>query len=436
MPSSEPFWEFSITLAHGAPGLEKLTELYEILAGASGFFDAKRYDDDGWPLDRSTAPGTLAQAHLQRLRGGSRVGLDLYGPGPKRLAEVYASVAFGLRAGDLVGSVNGAVRAPAAEKVVDGVARLCAAIEAPVAHIGAPGAANFHNRNSAFRTCAKAAFGQAVFPWGPRSGLFGVAHRTVLGRPFIDLIGRSALQSLPEALHESRGPVSVLNGSAAASDWTAGRRSPQEKAIVEQLGEAFFFNPETGALPEKLPTLPPFPSFPVYALDANRELVSVPPGALPPAPPAPPRKSRTAREGEWMAPSAELTPRDFGVMASTAFEHVGRLVPNFWSDAAIYWMEEFIRGRADAGDVDKYAGNVGAWLGEFMRDYLDCEWERTEETPAGWRMRAVGGDRYDPFALIASIEGADAEPVLKPVLSRIKPGVNLQNPDGLGGKRQ
>ena len=335
-----------------------------------------------------------------------------------------------MRSSGVPGVISGGWPAENVEPLVDGAARLCAALDAPLAMIHARDGPSFEQRKAAHRSAAEAVHGRAVYPWGPKWGLSGVAYRTVLGRPFVDLIGETALAESPSTVAERRGALWVLKGAADPTAWTGDRWTPEEREIAQRLGEDLFFNPTSGALPTRTPEIADFPSFPVYVLDAEKTLISVPPESLPPPPRPPERKRPAVMEDEWTGPSPDLTPQDFRTMASTASRHVGRLVPNFWSDSPLYWVEEFLRGRAHEGDFDRYMGNFGAWLGEFMRDYLDCDWERIEGAPVGWLIRSRDGEKRDPFEMVRRIRKAGRDAVLTPMIQAMSPELDLRDPDG------
>ncbi len=93
---------------------------------------------------------------------------------------------------------------------------------------------------------------------GDWRGLSCVPWRLALGDYYIDMFGEERLQQLPRELgYRHSSGYWVLQTSENAEDSLDGEARLNEQIIIDILGQEFFFNKETGELPQVVPDFPP-----------------------------------------------------------------------------------------------------------------------------------------------------------------------------------
>ncbi len=365
MASRKRKWGFTVEVLPGSPPSDRLMHVFDLLVGEGGLIEARK-------LDSSVLKVADPVAHLAELypvaqsRTNKGHQMFVYGRG-----DAYVSVAFSL-VPDRGGSVSGLVPGADGDDLVSRVSALVDTLEGLFASVFVGDREQtMLARSSRHMEATKAEHGRAAFPFWERWGLPGLAYRSMLGRPFVELIGEDRLRA---AGHDLAWPVGghwVVAGSAEPEDWSLNPMCDQERRLIEQLGSEHFFDVETGRLPSCLPSLPPRPSFPVTI------------------------KGSDTAATELNALKAD-TP-DFAAKAAWVVQTMKEMVPEFETDDQLFWVEESLRNRSPEQHeylVDLY----GAWLGEHLRMAIDGTWV---ETPKGWMVAGRTGATHDPFGRMA-----------------------------------
>lgn len=380
-------WGFQVSVLPGSPAADRLLPVFRLLVGDGGLLDRPRLEST--ELDMADPAAYLAESYPEyqsRSEGG--LNLQIEGPG-----DAFVSVDFSLgprRGGTLAGHLPGVD----GDHLVDAVSTIVDQLEALFASVYAGEyEATMPARVAAHREATKAAHGRDAFPFWVRWGLPGLAWRSMLGGPFVELIGEDRLRAASD--DDLAWPVGahwVVAGSSAPGDWSLEPMGDQERRAIDLLGPEYFFDIDTGRLPTRLPDLPSTPSFAVTLHDGER------PPTVDPVPPPPDRP-------------------DFAARAAWVVQQMSELVPEFESDDQLFWVEESLRDRP-ADQHDYLVDHYGAWLGEYVRAAVDGEWV---ETADGWVVADPSGGEHDPYGqLRRHLE--DNSALLKPWVRSIVDG--------------
>ena len=377
MASGKRKWGFTVDVLPGSPPSDRLATVFDLLVGEGGLIEARKLDSSRLDVDDPVAHlAELYPVAQSRTNKGHQMFVDGRG-------DAYVSVDFSLVPGR-GGSVGGLVPGADGDELVSRVSALVDALEAVFASVFAgEREQTMLSRSSHHMEATKAEHGRATFPFWVRWGLPGLAYRSMLGRPFVELIGENRLRAVGHDLAWPVGGHWVVAGSAGPEDWSMNPMCDQERKLINRLGPECFFDVETGRLPSSLPSLPPRPSFPVSIKDAET-------GAT-----------------ELMSPKA-ATP-DFAAKAAWVVQTMKELVPEFETDDQLFWVEESLRNRSPE-QHDHLVDLYGAWLGEHLRIAIDGTWV---ETPGGWMVADRTGAIHDPRGRMAEYL-ADNSARLKP----------------------
>jgi len=358
-------WGFDIDVLPGSPPSERLASVFDILVGDGGLIEARKLDSS--KLDVADPVAYLAALYpvaQSRTNKGHQMFVDGRG-------DAYVSVDFSLVPGR-GGSVGGLVPGADGDELVSRVSALVDVLEAVFASVFVGDREQtILARSSRHREATKAEHGMAAFPFWVRWGLPGLAYRSMLGRPFVELIGEDRLGAVGHDLAWPVGGHWVVAGSAEPEDWSLDPMCDQERHLIDQFGPECFFDVETGRLPSCLPSLPAHPSFPVTIKDAGT--------------------------GSTALTSPQADTPDFAAKAAWVVQTMKELVPEFETDDQLFWVEESLQNRSPE-QHDYLVDLYGAWLGEHLRTAIDGTWV---ETPDGWMVADRTGATHDPHGRMA-----------------------------------
>ncbi len=376
MASTGEKWSFDLRVLPGSPAIDHLVPIFERLFGAAGLIEPRK-------LDRNKITASDPVTHLADLysvaQSRTKKGHNMFVDGQ---GASYISVSFSLRR-DAGGTIGGMIPGVDPNELVESVSELMELTEGLFGSVflrELDGGDGILSRGNIHLKAAREARGRDAFPFWVRWGLPGLAWRSMLGRPFVELVGKDRLRAVGPDLAWPVGEHWVVAGCDDPAEWTVDPMCSQERSLIDQLGPEHFFDVETGRRPTVLPKLPPHPSFPVTFKDAE------PTPTPEPADPDPLDQLRA--KAAWVV------------------QRMTEMIPDFEDDAQLYWVEEFLRDSA-ADDHDYLVDLYGAWLGEHLRKAIDGTWV---ETADGWMVRGPNGAIHDPHGRMrAYLEDNTAE---------------------------
>ncbi len=386
MAAPVPLLAFEVTHAPGVLVGHDLIRLFELLVGDDVLVAGPltpEYADS--PLDPDGLADSLAAHFFDTQLEGSHRGKALTIDGADG-----ARIRIG---GRLVPDLSGRISGTTAQTDHDGlIARLlevCNLLDAPHAMVSSDAEpADFGRRAMVYLDAAKA--DKTSVPTDQHlgsGGAVGVAYRSILGPPFVELYGADTLAGLEaDGLASPHGSYWVVAGSDEPDGWDRHAWGPDEHRVIETLGPHHFFDPATGTLPRRWADLPEAPGRPVLRSD-----------------PATAERYVLAVDGSRHEPGAPSAGDDdpsaaFAATAAAATAQMTELVPEFPTDDQLHWVEEFLADRP-AEEHPALVATYGAWLGEYLRTRIDGTW--APEPDGAWAVVAPDGTGWNAHGRVA-----------------------------------